>query len=77
MNKYYFTFGTDENFPYQGGWVEVYAETLKEAIQKFKNKFPNRCENIINCASYYTEKQFKKSGMLEGNLGKKCHKTII
>lgn len=37
MNAYYYTFGTDERYPYQGGWVQVFAETMKEANQFFEN----------------------------------------
>ena len=34
--KFYFTFGTDEKYPFQGGWVEIIAENKKEAIITFQ-----------------------------------------
>lgn len=78
MDVFYFTFGSLEQFPYQGGWVEVWALTLHEAIEKFKAKHPNVRENILNCSDYYTEEQFKVSEMWKsGNRGKWCHDVII
>ena len=42
MNRYYYTFGTDPAFPYKKGWVEVRANTMKEADEKFRRRFPDR-----------------------------------
>lgn len=36
MKKFYFTFGTDEGFPYQDTYLIVMATDLKEAIEKFR-----------------------------------------
>lgn len=78
MNKYYFTFGSDEHQPYYGGWIEVIAASEHLAIDAFKFFYPNpRNIDLINCAGIYAEKTFKKSQMYKkGNLGAYCHGTI-
>lgn len=77
MDKYFFTFGTSEKFPYQGGWVEVHALSLKDAVEKFKASYPNRNKGIVNCADCYDENSFIAQGFLEtGNLGAGCHTVI-
>lgn len=78
MSKYYFTFGTDPRYPFQGGWVEVEAENAKMAIAVFNAAHPPReGSKCINCSSYYPEEVFKESTMTDGNLGAKCHEKII
>ena len=77
MARFYFTFGSSEEFPYQGGWVEVLAKDIHEAFRKFRAYFPNRQEGILNCSDYYTEQAFESSGVKDtGNRGAFCHKTI-
>jgi hypothetical protein len=76
MNKFYFTFGTNEEFPYRGGWVEVFADNLKHAISKFRTRFPDRHKGIVNCAFWYTEEQWGNTIMTEGNMGANCHEVI-
>lgn len=76
--KFYFTFGTDEAYPFQGGWVEVIAYDKTEAISKFNQHYPKRegssCYNACDC---YGSSYFEKSDMFkEGNLGAFCHKKI-
>lgn len=67
INNYYFTFGNDILFPYQNGYLIVKAYTLDEAIQKFRNKFPDRRKNIVNCAFWYTEDNWNKTIMCRSN----------
>lgn len=77
MNTYYFTFGMDETFPFQGGWVEVSAPNIRAAARIFKEYFPNDDDpNILNCADYYSEEAFRQSEMITGNLGAGCHMVI-
>lgn len=77
MNKFYFTFGSDECFPYQYGWVEVMADDLSQAVDKFNNRFGVRIEGVINCAFFYTEQEFKRTSMfVNGNGGIRCHEII-
>ena len=78
MNNYYFTFGCDPIFPFEGGWAKVKANTKEEAIEKFDSHYPRINKNIINCAFIYTEEQFKRTRMYEkqDNGGRSCHKII-
>lgn len=77
MDSYYFTFGTDERYPYQGGYVEIEAECMKEAQAIFRAHYPDRTPGILNCADYYTRHQMERTGMLEtGNRGAGCHRLI-
>lgn len=74
MEKFYFTFGSDEAYPYQGGWVEILAEDREQAKKIFKAEYPNRPGSAcLNYAFDYTEERFLKSGMVNGNRGAKCH----
>lgn len=70
--KYYFTYGSSDNFPYQCGWTKVIAESRAQAIAVFRAAHPDKHEGFVNCAFIYDEEAFKKSGMLEaGNGGAK------
>ena len=71
---YYFTFGSDPKYPFQGGWVQVEAESLNQAAAIFRQHFPDRTPGVLNCADYYTSAQFYWTGMAEGgNRGERCH----
>ncbi len=61
MKKWYFTFGSDPGFPYQNTYLIVMADTKREAIEKFRAKFPDRHENTANCAFWYSEEQWHGS----------------
>lgn len=79
MKRFYFTFGTDELFPYQDGWVEILADDIRQAAKIFKAIYPNpRDDSILNCADYYSEDVFKKSIMYKrcDNFGTGCHEII-
>lgn len=60
MNRYFYTFGCDAEFPYQNGWIEVRASSWDEAHQKFRRRFPNRHANTLNCAFFYDEEKWKQ-----------------
>lgn len=77
VQRFYFTFGDSKNYPFVGGWVEVLAKNLSQAIKAFKAVYPNNNDDeVLCCCDYYTEKQFIKSGMLDENRGKRCHAII-
>ena len=59
METFYFTYGTDKNFPFQGGWTEVHAADRKQAVALFRREHPDRSPGLVNCSSIYTEKQFQ------------------
>ena len=77
LNTYYFTYGTSESYPYQGGWTEVKAPTLAAAKNIFRAVHPDRTRGILNCADFYDEDTFKKTEMWsEGNFGERCVENI-
>lgn len=73
MHTYYFTYGTDEQFPYQHGWTEITAPDLRCAQQIFKSLHPNRKDadgtesECLNYSWHYTEEQFQETGMYKNN----------
>lgn len=75
LKNFYFTFGTDPNLPYQNGYVIVNADNRKNAIQKFRSKYPDRHHGYINCSSIYTEDQWKVVTK-RVNMGR-LYKTIL
>lgn len=77
MQKYYFTFGTSDKFPFHGGWVEVFAPDRSKAVATYRSHHPDVNEGIINCSDIYTEEQFMKSEMVHGNLGASCHEVLF
>lgn len=52
---FFFTFGTAEQFPYQGGYLIVKARNQAEAVQIFRHSYPDINENTVNCAFIYNE----------------------
>lgn len=75
---YYFTYGTDNRFPFHSGWTEVEAESYDQAIAAFQAFHPNRFgSDCINCAGIYGEESFSRKRMAkEGNFGRKCVERI-
>lgn len=59
LETFYFTYGTDKNFPFQGGWTEVHAADRNQAVALFRHEHPDRTPGLVNCSSIYTEKQFQ------------------
>lgn len=77
-NAFYFTFGTDEKYPFQGGWVKVFASSKAEAIITFRKHYPNRANsNCYNACDCYASDYFENTNMFKnGNLGAFCHKVL-
>lgn len=72
--KIFYTFGSDERFPFRGGWVEIVAPSMRDAHAIFRKHYPDRTPGILNCSDYYTEQQFNESDMpITGNRGAFCH----
>lgn len=78
LRYYYFTFGTDPDYPFAGGWVTIAAPSRQAAAQIFRIYYPNDADTeVLNCADYYTEEEFQELGMEEtGNFGAFCHEII-
>lgn len=77
MNNYYFTYGS-EGQPFVGGWTRVIADNMHEAVALFSKVHPDKTEGILNCADYYTEDRFYKTGMqVSGNFGSYEQEVIV
>ena len=75
--KFYYTFGTNPCFPFEGGWVEVLAVNRVEANAIFRHIFPDAIKGFINCAFCYDENEFDESKMAKtGNLGNFCQRKL-
>ena len=78
MNKYYLTFGS-EGHVFQGGWVEVFADSDDEARQKFEDYYTDSVneDGFLRFSTSYNEEQFKKTNMYKnGNFGNYCYEVI-
>ena len=77
MNNYYFTYGS-EGQPFVGGWTRVIACNIHDAVDLFRKVHPDKTEGILNCAAYYTEDRFYKTGMqVSGNFGSYEQEVIV
>ena len=77
--KVYFTFGTDEQFPYQNGYIVVEAANREQALAYYRSRFPDIREGVVNCAfMYYEGVDDEAIRNLEegGNRGVGCHEYI-
>ena len=78
MAKFYFTYGSGSSTqPFQGGWTEVRAENMDQAVGAFRAVHPD-INKLIVCSSIYTEEQFKATSMAQqgSNLGAGLQETI-
>lgn len=76
LNSYYYTFGSDPQFPYYRGWVEVRARSWSEAHEKFRAKFPDRNPGILNCAFFYDADQWARIDRSWWPSCERCHEVI-
>lgn len=78
LKRFYFTFGSDPHFPFQGGWIIIEAPDIRAAAKIFKVYYPNpHDDNVLNCSDYYTAADFEASSMFKtSNRGVQCHLVI-
>ena len=77
MANFYFTFGSDERFPYQNGYLIVIAENKHEACRIFRSHYPNRPESgCLNCAFVYSEEEWNMTCMKAMRDKYPCYETI-
>lgn len=77
MNKYYFTYGTAEFYPYKGGWTIVHAENRQQACELFRIMHPDRIAGVLNCADYYSAEYFEKTECFQSGNGKGYTHEVI
>ena len=72
MAKYYFTFAPTGH-PYRGGWAEVHAINITDAMNKMERKHPGLkpYDKVLNTL------QFHRSGMARGGCyGAFCQEVL-
>ena len=73
---FYYTFGSDEGFPFQGGWVEVNANNLGEANDMFRSYFADR-NGALNCVFVYDSEEWAQTPMAQSDAPEQiCHMKI-
>ncbi len=60
MEIYYFTFGSNEKYPYQNTYIAIIALNYADAIIAFKERYADVNDDYINCSNYYNEEQWKE-----------------
>lgn len=59
MEKWYFTFGSSDKFPYQNTYLIVVASSRDDAIKAFRGKYRDINAGCLNCSCYYSEEQWQ------------------
>ena len=80
MPKFYFTYGSDERFPFQYGWTEIEAPSKAMACAAFREYHPDRDPEVhcLNCSDVYTEEEFQETMLwLQVNYKDRCHERIV
>ena len=62
MERYYFTFGRWDRFPYQNTYLIVVASSLGDAVKGFREKHPDIDHGCMNHSDFYDEKQWEEAG---------------
>ncbi len=68
-----FSFGTSEQFPFQGGYIIINASNKIAAVEEFRRLYPDIHPGILNCSDVYTNPDLIKDFKESGNLGAGCH----
>lgn len=55
MEKFYFSFGSDDLFPYHDGYIVVEAPSFDDACRWFLDTFPGRDAEVLNCSFVYEQ----------------------
>ena len=77
LKSFYYTYGSYEGYPFQGGWSVVRAEDRAKADALFRKQHPDRTPGTLNCADVYTWEEFMLTGMsMNGNRGVGCREII-
>ena len=76
LKKFYFTFG-HADYPYEGGWVEIHAECMDDAIEAFRTRYGLNEHGSNRYAGCYSETMFEQTKMQQsGNFGSYCHEIL-
>ena len=65
--SFYFTFGTSEDFPFQNGYIIIYATDISIANQEFNRLYPNeKNPDLLNCSEVYSKEDWNKLELFKG-----------
>jgi len=61
LKSFFFTFGSNEKYPYPNGCVLIHAEDITKASDEFNKRFPNPdSTSILNCAFCYRQRDWER-----------------
>ena len=75
LTPFVFTYGSNDSYPYFGGWSVIYAKSRSDACDIHKGKYGLYKDGYLgNFAFCYSADEFEKTEMWKtGNLGNYCH----
>lgn len=60
-HPWYFTYGSDSNYPFaRGEYVVVRAPSYEDAIAEYQKKYPNRVAETVNAAFIYSQEEWNR-----------------
>lgn len=59
----FFTFGTDEQFPYKDCYIVIEGKSMESCINTFRKFFPDKSKGTVNCAFIYNESEWDRTEM--------------
>ncbi len=74
--EFLFSFGSSQQFPFQGGYIIINASDSKKAVNEYRKRYPDRTPGILNCSDIYTNPDTIQDFKQNGNLGAGCHAYI-
>jgi len=58
---FYFSFGSNEGYPFKNGYIIVYAFDLPSACRTFKELYPNKRDpECLNCSFVYSKEEWDR-----------------
>ena len=60
MERYYFTFGSWERFPYRDTYLIVVASGYDDAVRGFRGRYPDVNSGTLNCSFCYSEREWER-----------------
>lgn len=78
LEKFYFTYGSDDVQPYCGGWTEVWAPNYQMACQAFRAVHPDRIPQYPELLQRVQRKGVRENQDVRPgrNFGLRCRETI-
>ena len=75
LHPFYFTFGSDKSFPYQNGYIIIFAKYEYIALRVFREHYSGKSQGCVSCSAFYSEKEWQQTAMARNN-NYPCFETI-